>query len=210
MPNIYLSWSTSELRVRLARRDTGLSPPVKYFTARSKAVLLLWIFYVFFSVLCLLCLCVRLFVCAFRSPAGKGLTSWLSFVASKCEFVTFPLVSWVRCGTWLYRFLIFAPLLTKHLAHSNLDTIKNGLSWFTAKMLIFKNHPYFTVTILVGKDVNVKRGNVIIPTQCLRFWLVRWQNLIVFTVRYKPMHMNIWDLPWFHSAKIVFIITNCT
>ena len=29
-----------------------------------------------------------------------------------CEYVTFPLVSWVRCGTWLYRFLIFAPLLT--------------------------------------------------------------------------------------------------
>ena len=29
-----------------------------------------------------------------------------------CEFVTFPLVSWVRCGTWLYRFQIFAPLLT--------------------------------------------------------------------------------------------------
>ena len=42
----------------------------------------------------------------------KGLTSWLSFVLSNCEFVTFPLVSWVRCGTWLYRFLIFAPLLT--------------------------------------------------------------------------------------------------
>ena len=35
-----------------------------------------------------------------------------------CELVTFPLVSWVRCGTWLYRFLIFAPLLTwthKHI-----------------------------------------------------------------------------------------------
>ena len=30
---------------------------------------------------------------------GKGLTSWLSFVVSNCEFVTFPLVSWVRCGT---------------------------------------------------------------------------------------------------------------
>ena len=27
------------------------------------------------------------------------LTSWLSFVMSNCEFVTFPLVSWVRCGT---------------------------------------------------------------------------------------------------------------
>ena len=34
-----------------------------------------------------------------------------------CEFVTFPLVSWVRCGTWLYRFLIFAPLLTFTFMH---------------------------------------------------------------------------------------------
>ena len=25
----------------------------------------------FFSVFCLLCLCARLFICAFRSPAGK-------------------------------------------------------------------------------------------------------------------------------------------
>ena len=56
--------------------------------------------------------CARLFKCALWSPTGKGLTSWLSFVVSNCEFVTFPLVSWVRCGTWLYRFLIFAPLLT--------------------------------------------------------------------------------------------------
>ena len=48
--------------------------------------------------LCLLCLCACLFICALWSPAGKGLTSWLSFVESKCEFVTFPLVSWVRCG----------------------------------------------------------------------------------------------------------------
>ena len=54
----------------------------------------------FFSFLCLLCLCARLFICALWSPAGKGLTSsWLSFVVSNCEFVTFPLVSWVRCGT---------------------------------------------------------------------------------------------------------------
>ena len=36
----------------------------------------------FCSVLCLLCLCVRLFICALWSPAGKGLTSWLSFVVS--------------------------------------------------------------------------------------------------------------------------------
>ena len=45
------------------------------------------------------CLCARLFICALWSPAGKGLSSWLSFVVSNYEFVTFPLVSWVRCGT---------------------------------------------------------------------------------------------------------------
>ena len=36
----------------------------------------------FCSALCLLCLCARLFICALWSPAGKGLTSWLSFVVS--------------------------------------------------------------------------------------------------------------------------------
>ena len=42
----------------------------------------------FCSVLCLLCLCARLFIFALWSPAGKGLTSWLSFVVSAvvCHF----------------------------------------------------------------------------------------------------------------------------
>ena len=43
----------------------------------------------FCSVLCLLCLCARLFICALWSPAGKGLTSWLSFVVSYCELLDF-------------------------------------------------------------------------------------------------------------------------
>ena len=54
------------------------------------------------------CFCVRLFIDALRSPTGKGLTSWLSFVMSNCEAVTFPLLFWVSCGARLYRFLIFA------------------------------------------------------------------------------------------------------
>ena len=33
---------------------------------------------------------IRLFVDASWSPAGKGLTSWLSFVMFNCVFVTFP------------------------------------------------------------------------------------------------------------------------
>ena len=39
------------------------------------------------------------FICTLWSPVGKGLTSWLSFVVSNSEFVTFSLVSWVKCGT---------------------------------------------------------------------------------------------------------------
>ena len=70
-----------------------------------------WSFMFFLSCV-LLCLCACLLICALWLPAGKGLTSWLLFVVSNCEFVTYPLVSWVRCGTWLYWFLIFAPLLT--------------------------------------------------------------------------------------------------
>ena len=51
------------------------------FNKGSKAVLLLWIFYVF-VLSCVCYVCARLFICALWSPAGKGLTSWLSFVVS--------------------------------------------------------------------------------------------------------------------------------
>ena len=55
----------------------------------------------FFSVLCLLCLCARLFICALWSPAGNRLASWPSFVVSNGEFVTFPLVSLPGSGVEL-------------------------------------------------------------------------------------------------------------
>ena len=76
-----MSWSTSELRVRLALLNR-FKPSSKIFywpfQGGSSFVDLLC----FCSVLCLLCLCARLFICALWSPAGKGLTSWLSFVVS--------------------------------------------------------------------------------------------------------------------------------
>ena len=57
--------------------------------ASSKAVLLLWIFVL--QVFVMLS-CASVFD-GLWSPAGKGLTSWLSFVMSNSEFVTFPLIS---------------------------------------------------------------------------------------------------------------------
>ena len=54
--------------------------------------------YLCYFCLVLLCFHASLFINALWSPAGKGLASWLLFVMSNCDVVTFPLVSWVRCG----------------------------------------------------------------------------------------------------------------
>ena len=79
------------------------------FRYNGRIPLYFWLFF-------LSCVCYAfvhiMVICALWSPAGKRLTHWLSLVVSKCEFVTFSFVSWVRCGTLLYRFLIFEPLLT--------------------------------------------------------------------------------------------------
>ena len=65
----------------------------------------------FFCLVFVVPLCASVYLCLVVT-CWEGLTSWLSFVVYNCEFVTFPLVSWVMYGTWLYRFLIFASLLT--------------------------------------------------------------------------------------------------
>ena len=49
-----------------------------------------------------------LFLAALWPIAGNGMTFWLSFAMFYCVFVIFHVVSGVRCGTGLYRFLIFA------------------------------------------------------------------------------------------------------
>ena len=67
-------------------------------TDRSKAVLLLWIFYVF--VLSCVCdvLCASVYMCFVVTCWERA--DLLALVCGVfCEFVTFPLVSWVRCGT---------------------------------------------------------------------------------------------------------------
>ena len=48
--------------------------------------------HLYYFCLVLLCFPARLFIGAFWSLVGKGLTFLLSFVMSNCEAVTFPLV----------------------------------------------------------------------------------------------------------------------
>ena len=130
------------------RRETGLSPPVKYFTDRSKAVLLLWIFYVFvLSCVCYV-LCASVYMCFVVTCWERA--DLLALVCGVfCEFVTFPLVSWVRCGTWLYRFLIFATLLFCNVTTCNKQS---ALSFPKTALSIF--HIWRAIT---EGDNNVKR-----------------------------------------------------
>ena len=53
-----------------------------------------------------------LFIAALWSPAWKGLTSWLFLVMLIVFFLIFNVIFCLRCGTWLYYFLIFAVVLT--------------------------------------------------------------------------------------------------
>ena len=93
-------------------------------------------------------LCVSVYMCFV-------VTCWerADLLALDCgvyyEFVTFPLVSWARCGTSLYRFLIFAPLLTltggcTGLSESTLVKISHCWKSHATAHFIFESH-----TILV-------------------------------------------------------------
>ena len=90
--------------------ETCLSPQVKYFYWQFQGGTS---FVDHLRFLCLVFLILScLFIAALWSPAGKGLTSWLLLMM----FIVFLLLSHVvfsvRCGTWLYCFLIFAVFLT--------------------------------------------------------------------------------------------------
>ena len=88
-----------------------------------------------------------------------------------CEFVTFPLVSWVRCGTWLYRFLIFAPLLTLHfrwhwpswMKLSNLRCFFCGvfgslaLAWHCTRITMRKHFGYSETFVLSDLILNIQK-----------------------------------------------------
>ena len=51
----------------------------------------------FFCLVFAMHLCASVYMCLVVA-CWEGLISWLSFVVSGCEFVAFPLVSWVGCG----------------------------------------------------------------------------------------------------------------
>ena len=110
-PNIYVSWSTYELRARLAHIEIGLSPPAKYFFWPFQGSTS-FVDHLFYSCLVFVTFS-RLFISALWSPEGKWLTSWLLFVM----FIVILFFSQlVFC--WLYRLLVLGVFLALMVCHS--------------------------------------------------------------------------------------------
>ena len=72
----------------------------------------------------------RLFIAALWSPAGKGLTSWLSYVMFNFEFVTVP------CGILgqMWYWIVSIPDLRRLSYFTQYETTRTG---FLATMSIF-------------------------------------------------------------------------
>ena len=96
----YVSWSTSELRVRLVQFNM-FKPSGVCFTDRSRVMLLLWILFIVCVSCCLCCaalpvhcsLVVTCYVCV--GDGGAGFLALLCVVVS-CILSLSNIVSWVR------------------------------------------------------------------------------------------------------------------
>ena len=107
----YVICSTSDLRVRLVPLNM-FEPSSNFLTDRFRLVLLLWILFV----ICFSCLPLSYCIACSLQPCdhllGRADLLALWYVMFSCVLSLSHMVSWVRCGTWLYRFLIFAFFLT--------------------------------------------------------------------------------------------------
>ena len=101
-PNIYVPWSTSELRARLAPWNQ-FKPSSKYLYWLFQGGTFLWIICVFVS--CVFHAFASVHCCIVVTCRGRA-----DLLALVGEVIVFLLLShvifWVRFGTWLYRFLI--------------------------------------------------------------------------------------------------------
>ena len=84
----------------------------------------------FFVLFFVILSCASVYWCLVVTCWERAYLLALSFVISNCELVTFPLLSLVRCGAWLYRFLIFALFLTFLLLSNHwIDKLNFTIEW---------------------------------------------------------------------------------
>ena len=125
-PNIYLSWFTSEIRVRLA--PSNIFRPISKFLM----AVLLWIFFVTLNFISVMLSC--LFLAALWSPAGTGLNSWLYLRDILFRFCHFPV--WFPGSGTTFDCINYWALLSSLpcVKHSLLICYNNGNWWLHVRV----------------------------------------------------------------------------
>ena len=114
-----------------------------------------------------------LFLAALGSPAGKGLTSWLSFMWHFLVLLSlFHRVSCVRCGTWLYRILIF--VFFPNLLCSN--AFQRELQWYA---LIFSWIDWNTGKCITAQFITLSVMSIDWPLG-IHVYYLRFQRELVY------------------------------
>ena len=119
--------STSEIRVRFVP-SSMFKPSNNFHTDRSKVVLLLWIIFA----VCISCHTVLSVPCSLVDTCWERADLLaLLYAMFSCVFVT------SRCSIWLYRFLIFAVVLTLLLIVASI-AFENCVfgPWFVMQCLV--------------------------------------------------------------------------
>ena len=122
------------------------------------------------------CFCYAFVCVCLLMPCGH-LLGWLSFVMSNCEVVTFPLVSWVRCGAWLYRFLIFA------------------LFYFDAVSVC--SNAIFAPCDILAPHISYNNYLDSNPDTIRLLFLLNVPNCLIILIRYRPSLLQEYHCYWF-------------
>ena len=161
-----MAWSSSELRLRLAPLNR-FKPSSKYFTDRSKAVLLMWIFYVFFLScvcyvfvrVCLIVLCGHLL--------GKG---WPLDSRLWCLTVSLSLSHWypgsgvvLDCiDSWsLYPYLLCNHFRGKLFKSTRLRYKHEGLTTLRFKVVARELRPLYTYIKVSYNETDIMKVSVV-------------------------------------------------
>ena len=190
-----MSWSTSELRVRLA--------PLNRFKPSSK--IFYWPFQggtsfvdllCFCSVLCLLCLCARLFILGlsrysksvsrYIAICGKHIAIIPQYIVPKCQHTFWVKMKRILTWHWILKPRVFAMCPQQDSKASNLPTIwlaiDLGMVLASAIWNVFNQHssdliPHLLVELLGGTGERVIVGLTWDdPQLCLESPLADWDT----------------------------------
>ena len=129
-----------------------------------------------------------LLVATLWSPVGEELMPWLSWMWWCFVFLSLSYwVSWVRCGTWLYRFLIFAFFLTFNKRWDWLILIDQAVFVMSQKVTQKVQLVSFSVckrciwcSVLITSDVQPMSINTAHQVQTDQCTVLRFQDSLYF------------------------------